>query len=144
MLKKKVEDDVKVAMKARDTVRLNTVRGLLSEMKREEIDTRTELTEDRAIAIVQREIKKRRDALDFAKNAGRAELVEQNEVELKILQSYLGEQMSEDELRTLITRLVSEGNDSLGKIMGALNADYKGRFDGRVASEVAKSALSSS
>jgi len=144
MLRKKVEEDVKAAMKARDTVRLNTVRGLLSEMKKEEIDTRQELTEDRSISIVQRELKKRKDAIDFAKTAGRAELIEQNEIEIAILQSYLGEQMSGDELQNLISTLVKEGNDSIGKLMAALNKDYKGRFDGRLASELAKSALTAS
>lgn len=141
MLKKKVEEDVKAAMKARNQVLLNTVRGLLSEMKREEIDTRTELTDDRAVAIVQREVKKRKDALEFAKTAGRPELIEQNETELKILQSYLGEQITEEKLQQLIKELIVSGNDSVGKIMGALNKDYKGRFDGRLASELAKSAL---
>lgn len=141
MLKKKVEEDVKLAMKARDQLRLTTIRGLLSEIKREEIDSRTDTTDDRVITIVQREIKKRKDALEFAKNAGRAELVEQNETEISILQSYLGEQLSDSELKSLIADLVQQGNDSLGKIMGALNKDYKGRFDGRLASEMAKSSL---
>jgi uncharacterized protein YqeY len=143
MLKKKIEDDVKLAMKAKEQHRLTTIRGLLSEIKREEIDSRTETTDDRVITIVQREIKKRRDALEFARNAARAELIEQNEAEIAILQGYLGEQLSESELKDLIQDLVKQGNDSLGKIMGALNKDYKGRFDGRVASELAKSSLTS-
>ncbi len=141
MLKKKVEEDVKVAMKARDQLLLNTTRGLLSELKREEIDTRTELTDERAIAIIQKEVKKRRDAIQFAKDAGRSELVEQNEQEVKILQKYLGDQLSEEKLKELISTLVSAGNDNIGKLMGALNKDYKGQFDGRMASEIAKGML---
>jgi len=141
MSKKKLEEEIKVAMKARDQLRLNTLRGFMSELKREEIDTRVELTEERFIAILQKEIKKRRDSIEFAKNAGRNEIVEQNETELKILQEYLGEQLSEDKLRELITSLKEQGNDSIGKLMGALNKDYKGRFDGRLASEMIKSAL---
>jgi len=141
MLKKKVEEDVKVAMKARDQLLLNTTRGLLSELKREEIDTRTELTDERAIAIIQKEVKKRRDAIQFAKDAGRSDLVEQNEQEVKILQKYLGDQLSEEKLKELISTLVSAGNDNIGKLMGALNKDYKGQFDGRMASEIAKEML---
>lgn len=142
MSKKQIEEDVKTAMKARDQLRLNTLRGFLSELKREEIDTRQELTDDKYTSILQKEIKKRRDALEFAKNAGRAEMVEQNEAEIVILQSYLGEQLSNEKLLEIISSLVASGNDSIGKLMGALNKDYKGRFDGRAASELAKNALS--
>jgi uncharacterized protein YqeY len=141
MSKQKVEEDVKVAMKARDQLKLNTLRGFLSELKREEIDTRVALTDGRFVEILQKEIKKRRDALEFAKNAGRAELVEQNEAEITILQGYLGEQISEDKLKELIATLKADGNDSIGKLMGALNKDYKGRFDGRLASDLIKQVL---
>ena len=141
MSKAKVEEEVKVAMKARDQLRLNTLRGFLSELKREEIDTRVELTEERFIAILQKEIKKRRDSIEFAKTAGRTDIIEQNETELKILQGYLGEQLCDDKLKELIVTLHSQGNDSIGKLMGALNKDYKGRFDGKLASELIKATL---
>lgn len=141
MSKQKVEEEIKVAMKARDQLRLNTLRGFMSELKREEIDTRLELTEEKFISILQKEIKKRRDSIEFAKNAGRNEIVEQNEMELKILQAYLGEQLSEEKLKELIVSLKEQGNDSIGKLMGALNKDHKGKFDGRLASEMIKSVL---
>ncbi len=141
MSKKQIEDDVKVAMKARDQLRLNTLRTFLAELKREEIDSRVELTEEKFISILQKEIKKRKDSLEFAKSAGRAELVEQNEAELVILQGYLGEQLGAEKLKELIQQLIAGGNDSIGKVMGALNKDYKGKFDGREASELIKAAL---
>lgn len=141
MSKQKLEEEIKVAMKARDQLRLNTLRGFMSELKREEIDSRVELTEEKFISILQKEIKKRRDSIEFAKNAGRNEIVEQNEAELKILQAYLGEQLSEEKLKELIVSLKEQGNDSIGKLMGALNKEHKGKFDGRLASEMIKSVL---
>ena len=140
-IKQKVQEDIKVAMKAREQHRLETLRGLLSELKNVEIDTRATLTEEQAIQILQREIKKRRDAIEFAKNAGRTEIVDSNSEEIAWLQAYLGEQMSADDLKRLITQLVSDGADSLGKIMGELNKAHKGKFEGKVASEIAKGLL---
>ena len=141
MIKEKVTEDMKAAMKARDQLLLNTVRGLLSELKKEEIDTRTELTDEKCITIIQREVKKRRDALEFAKTAARDDLIQQNEAEMKILQGYLGDQLSEEKLREIIQQSISSGADSIGKIMGALNKDYKGKFDGKTASNLIKTLL---
>lgn len=141
MIKEKVTEDMKAAMKARDQLLLNTVRGLLSELKKEEIDTRTELTDEKCITIIQREVKKRRDALEFAKTAARDDLIQQNEAEMKILQSYLGDQLSEEKLREIIQQSITSGADSIGKIMGALNKDYKGKFDGKTASNLIKTLL---
>lgn len=141
MIKEKVTEDMKAAMKARDQLLLNTVRGLLSELKKEEIDTRTELTDEKCITIIQREVKKRRDALEFAKTAARDDLIQQNEAEMKILQSYLGDQLSEEKLREIIQQTITSGADSIGKIMGALNKDYKGKFDGKTASNLIKTLL---
>lgn len=141
-IKAKVQEEIKQAMKAREQHRLDTLRGLLSEIKRVEIDTRTDVNDEQVVGILQKEVKKRRDALDFAKNAGRAELVEQNQQEVTWIQAFLGEQMSEDALKKLIQDLVAAGADNLGKIMGELNKAHKGKFEGKMASEIAKSALS--
>jgi uncharacterized protein YqeY len=113
----------------------------MSEIKRVEVDTRAEVDEGKSLAIVQKEIKKRKEALKFAEDAGRADLIEQNNIEIEMLSKYLGEQISEDALRDLISNLVSAGADNLGKIMGALNKDHKGKFDNKLASEIAKSKL---
>ena len=141
-IKAKVQEEIKQAMKAREQHRLDTLRGLLSEIKRVEIDTRTDVNDEQVVGILQKEVKKRRDALDFAKNAGRAELVEQNQQEVTWIQAFLGEQMSEDALKKLIQDLVAAGADNLGKIMGELNKAHKGKFEGKMASEIAKSVLS--
>ena len=140
-IKLKIQNDVKEAMKAREQHKLDTLRGLMSELKRYEIDQRADLTDEICINILQKEIKKRRDALEFAKTAGRAELVSQNEVEINLLQSYLGKQLDSTELATLIRELIAAGHDNVGKIMGALNQNYKGQFEGKVASQLVKEIL---
>lgn len=147
-MKEKIQEDVKVAMRAKDQLTLNTLRGLLSEFKLAEINSRTEghasdtaLTEEQCVVVLQKEVKKRRDAIEFAQKGGRADIVTQNETEIKILQKYLGEQMGPDQLKSLIQKLVTEGADNVGKIMGALNKDHKGKFEGKAASEIAKQVL---
>ena len=69
------------------------------------------------------------------------DIVEESESEIAILSEYLGKQLSEEELKALVEKLVAGGADAIGKVMGALNKDYKGQFDGRLASELIKSAL---
>lgn len=140
-MKAKLQEDLKTAMKARDQLTVNTLRGLSAEIKKEEIDTQKQVDDARFVALVQKEVKKRRDAIEFAKNANRTDLVEQNEAEVKILQKYLGDQISEEKLRELISGLIAGGADNIGKIMGALNKDYKGKFEGKIASEIAKGLL---
>lgn len=140
-LKSKINEDVKNAMKARNQHTVTTLRGLLAAVKQVEVDTRTEVDDAKLIQIIQKEIKMRRDALSFAKEQNRSDLVEQNESEVALLQNYLGKQLTEDELKSIITTLISEGNDNIGKIMGGLNSKYKGQFEGKVASEVIKACL---
>ena len=140
-IKAKLQEDIKTAMKARDQGRLTQLRGLSAAIKQVEVDTRTELDDAAVLSILQKEVKKRKDALQFAKDAKRDELVAQNEGEIALIQSYMGEQLTEDKLGEMIQTLVASGSDNLGKIMGELNKSHKGKFDGKVASELAKSAL---
>ncbi len=140
-MKETLQNDLKTAMKAREQLVVTTIRGVIAEIKKTEIDTKTELDEGKIIALIQKEVKKRRDTIKFAKEGGRDDMIEQNETEIKILTKYLGEQLSEDELKNIISGLVNDGADNIGKIMGALNKDHKGKFDGRLASEMIKEAL---
>lgn len=140
-IKAKIQESLKTAMKARDQHTLLTLRGLTAAIKQFEVDSRTEADDARVTAILQKEIKMRRDALTFAESQQRQDLIDQNQAEVKILQGFLGEQMSEEELKTIISGLVASGADNMGKIMGALNKDYKGKFEGKVASEIAKQCL---
>lgn len=137
-MKLKLQEDLKLAMKARDQLRLGTLRGVISEIKKAEIDSRTELTEEKIVDIVQREVKKRRDTIEFAKTAGRTDVIEGCDAEIAILQEYLGVQLSAAELRGIVQNLIAGGLTAMGPIMGALSRDYKGKFEGKVASEIVK------
>lgn len=140
-IKAKIIEDVKVAMKARDSKNLITLRILVSEIKRVEIDTRKELDDAGVIVILQKEIKKRRDTIEFAKQAERAEMVQDNEQEIKLIQNYLGAQLSEDKLKEIIVKIIASGTTNIGQIMGVLNKDYKGQFEGKLASGIVKELL---
>ncbi len=141
-MKAKIQADMKEAMKAKDQPRLMTLRGIWAEIKKAQIDNGKELSEGDVVGILQKEVKKRRDALEAAKKAERQDLIQQNKQEIEIVQAYLGKPLSEDELKDLISTMISNGADALGKIMGALNKEYKGRFDGKLASALAKELLS--
>ncbi len=140
-IKSKLLEDIKSAMKAREQEKLLTLRSLSAELKKVEVDTRKDLTDADVVAIIQREIKKRRDSLEFAKTANRDDLIKADETEIKIYLSYLGEQLDESKLKELISKMIADGHNNIGKIMSELNQQYKGKFEGKIASEIAKSLL---
>lgn len=140
-LKDKLLADIKESMKAKEKEKLVTLRGLSAAIKQIEVDTRKDVDDSGIVDIVRKEIKKRRDAIDFAQKAGRSELVAQNESEISLLENYLGEQLSAEELEKIITDLVSAGAESIGQVMGTLNQQHKGKFEGRVASTLIKKHL---
>lgn len=140
-MKAKIQEDLKLAMRAQDKHRVTTLRGLISEIKRVEIDTRKELTQDDILNILQKEIKKRREAIEFAQKGDRQDLVDQNKDELEIIFSYVGKPLNDDELRSIIADIVKNGASALGQIMGELNKNHKGKFDGKLASSIAKELL---
>ncbi len=140
-MKEKLQEDIKKAMKERNSPLLLILRSLQAAFKQVEIDTRQELTDADRSSILQKEIKKRRDALEFSEKANRADLIEQNQKEIAILQGYLGEQFSDEKLTELINALVASGADNIGKVMGGLNKDHKGKFDGKRANELARQIL---
>lgn len=141
-IKNKIQSELKEAMKRRDQHTVTTVRGLLAAIKQVEVDTREEVTDDKIIQIIQKEIKMRRDALSFALEQNRDDLVNQNNEEIKILSIYLGEQLSTEKLEEIIKQQISEGKNSIGQIMGFLNTQHKGAFEGKQASEIIKKLLS--
>ena len=140
--KNKINALLKESMKARDQATVTTLRGLTAAIKQFEVDTRTEADEEKVVSIVQKEIKMRRDAIGFAKEQGRDDLLTQNEAEVALLQKFLGEQLSEEQLTNLIKEAIAGGANNLGAIMGLLNKSHKGKFEGKIASELAKTLLS--
>lgn len=140
-MKAQIQEELKVAMRAQDKLKVTTLRGLMAAIKQIEVDKRIEVDSDTVLALVQKEIKKRRDSIGFAEQAGRADLIETDKAEISILETFLGAQLSEEELKAAITKLVSEGAGNIGQIMGGLKKSYNGQFEGAIASRLAKEVL---
>jgi uncharacterized protein YqeY len=141
-IKTQVNDAMKVAMKANDDVARRTTRMALAAIKQVEVDKRTSLDDAAVIALLQKEIKNRREAIEEAKKANRPDLVADNEAEIKVLEVFLPKAMSPDELRTLAQAAVAETGASsqtdMGKVMKALMPKVAGRAAGDQVSAVVK------
>jgi len=139
MLKEKLQEDIKDAMRARDEIRLRTVRSLRAALLEQEIELRTggsaTLTDEQELAVVLKQAKQRRDAAEQYRSAGRDDLVRREEDELQVIEEYLPRQMSDEELGALIREVVKAvGADSMrdmGKVMGAAMPRVKGLADGK-------------
>ena len=138
---------MKEAMKAKDTVRLGTVRMTLSAIKNKEIDAGAELDDAAVTAVIVTMVKQRREAAEAFRNGDRLELAEKEEAELIVLQSFLPEQLSEDEVRTLVDTVATElgavSMKDMGGVMKVLTEKTRGRADGKLVSELVKARLSS-
>ncbi len=140
-LKDKLLADMKEALRSKDSLRLNTIRSVISAIKNQEINLRKELEEEEILSLVTREVKKRKEASALFKQGERADLMEKENQELEILQSYLPEQISEEDLRKRIKEVISEtGVESMkdfGKIMKILVPEFKGKADNSVIKDMA-------
>ena len=140
-LKDKLLANMKEALKSKDSLRLNTIRSVISAIKNQEIDLRRELQEEEILSVVTREGKKRKEASALFKQGGRMDLVEKEDQELAILQNYLPEQVSEEELRKRIQEVIAEtgaeGMKDFGKIMKVLVPEFKGKADNSVIKDLA-------
>ena len=124
---------MKGALRAKDSLRLNTIRGLISEIKYREIDLCRELEDDEVIPIIATQIKKRKEAATLFEKGGRGDLFEKENQEMAILQEYMPEQVSEESLRSRIREIIAELGvvemKDLGKVMKAVIPEFKGRAD---------------
>jgi len=131
-LKESLLSDMKEALKARNSLTLNTIRGLISEIKDQEIDLRREL-DDEIISLVSTQIKKRKEAAALFDKGGRGDLSEKESQEMVILQEYLPEQVSEGDLKNRIKEVILELGivdiKDLGKVMKTIIPEFKGRAD---------------
>lgn len=140
-LKTQLMDDMKTAMKARDQLKLGTIRFLLSEVKKHEID-HGELDEAGMMKLIAKQVKQMQDAVAEFKQGGRDDLVEDEEQKIKVLQAYLPEQLSDDELETAIEAALADLEDpNMGQAMQAAKAAVGDQADGRRVSEVVKKLL---
>ena len=144
-LKEQITEDMKNAMRAKDTGRLGTIRLLLAAMKQKEVDERIELDDAAVIAIVEKLIKQRKDSISQFQAANREDLVAIENAELVVLQAYMPAQMSEAEVAALVAKVVAEvgatGPQDMGKVMGVVKPQLAGKADMGVVSAQVKAAL---
>jgi uncharacterized protein YqeY len=140
-LRERINEDMKAALKARQAERLSAIRLLMAAIKQKEIDERITLDDAAVIAVVERQIKQRRDSIEQFQAAARTDLVDKESAELELLKQYLPQPLSEAELTAAIEAAVAEANASgpqaMGKVMAILKPRLAGRADmGRVSSLV--------
>ena len=144
-LKDQITEDMKTAMRAKDAPRLLTIRGLLAAMKQREVDERITLDDAAVIGIVDKLIKQRKDSIAQFATAGRTDLVDKESAELAVLEGYLPQRMSADEINAEVAKLVAElgatGPGDMGKVMGAVKTRLAGKADMALVSAAVKQAL---
>ncbi|MGE5397386.1 MAG: GatB/YqeY domain-containing protein [Chitinophagales bacterium] len=146
-LKDTLLEDLKTAMKAREAgkIKVSVIRLTRAAIQTEEIDKRRDLTEAELLEVLSREIKKRKEALPDYQKAGRDEAVKQLLEEITILQAYLPEQLSEEDIRSLIKEVINgtgaQGVEELGRVMKVIIPKTKGRADGKLVSDLVKEIL---
>ena len=146
-LKEQLTEDMKQAMKAKEAgkQRLSVIRMVRAAIKNVEIDSKKELTEEGVPDIVAKEVKMRRDSMDEFKKANRQDLVEQLEQEIAILLPYLPQQLTEEEVRALVSEAVAATgattSKEMGKVMAVLMPKVKGRADGKLVNTIVREAL---
>ena len=128
-------------MKSRDTRRMMAIRGLLAEISRVEKDVRREATEAEIVQIIKRERARRAESLGFARQANRADLIEENETEAKILAGYLPPELPLEEVSAAVNEIIAGGATQMGAVMKALRDRFGAQLDGKVASDLVKQAL---
>ena len=145
-LKQLITNDMKLAMKAQDKPALKAIRMILVAIKQKEIDDRIELNNSQVLTVIQKMVKQRKDSISQFSDAGRTDLVEVEESELIIINNYMPEQLSDDEVDTAVTKAIADsGSDSMkdmGKLMGILKVQLDGKADMGAVSQLIKAKLS--
>ena len=144
-LKEKLQNDLKDAMRSGDDLRKRTLRMVLSSIRLSEVEKRRELDDDEVLSIIQKEVKTRKESIEEAKHADRPDLVEATEAEIGVLEVYLPQQLSEEELETLAKEAIAEVGATnvreMGQVMKVLIPRLKGRATGQQASQVVRKLL---
>lgn len=145
-LLERLNEDMKVAMKNKDKHKLSVIRMIKSSLQNEAIKLGRDLKEDEELTVLSREVKQRKDSLREFETAGRSDLVEKIQTELTYVEHYLPEQLSEDELKTIIQNAIQQtkatSKSDMGKVMGVVMPKVKGKADGSLVNKLVLQALS--
>jgi len=144
-LREQVTKDMAVALKAGEKARLSTLRMLMSAIKYKEVDAKHQLDDEEVISVISTLIKQRHDSIDQFRKGGREDLVDKETKEVEVLKGYLPPQLSEEEVRNIITKAAAEtgatGQKDMGKLMKAVMPQVKGKADGKLVNEIVKEVL---
>lgn len=144
-LKEQITNDMKDAMRNKQSERLTTIRMLLAAIKQKEVDERIEVTDEHTVAIVDKLIKQRKDAIAAYEQANRPDAAAKEADEIKVLEAYLPARMSEEEAQAAINKIVADlgatGPGDMGKVMGAVKKELAGKVDMGMVSAIVKKAL---
>ncbi|WP_029520263.1 GatB/YqeY domain-containing protein [Persephonella sp. IF05-L8] len=145
-LLKKLQDEMKAAMKSGQKDRLSVIRMLISEIKKVQIDKKKELSDEEIIEVLQRYAKQRKEAIKQYREAGREDLAQKEEFELSVVQEFLPQPLSQEELEKIVDETIAELGASsmkdMGRVMKAVLDKVKGRADGATVSAIVKNKLS--
>ena len=145
-LKEQITEDMKSAMRAKDSERLGTIRLLLAAMKQKEVDERIELDDIMVVAIVDKLVKQRKDSVTAFTEGGRQDLADKEASEIKVLEAYLPRRMSAEEVAVEVKAIVAElgasGPGDMGKVMGTVKTRLAGKADMGQVSAAVRAALS--
>ena len=144
-LKEQITEDMKTAMRAKDSERLATIRLLLAALKQKEVDERVELDDTMVVAIVDKMVKQRKDSIAAFTTGGRTDLADKEAAEIKVLEVYLPQRMSADEtvaaVKAIAAELGASGPGDMGKVMGVVKTRLAGKADMGQVSAAVKAAL---
>lgn len=147
-MKAKLNQDLKEALKAKDEVKLRTVRMLLAAIKNFEVEKMGPATDEEIFQIMSKEIKKRQEAIEMYEKGGRPDLAQAEKQEVEVIQSYMPNQLSEEEIRELARKVISEMNlkspKDVGTAMKVIMPQVKGRADGKLVNKIVSELLSGS
>lgn len=141
--KAQLQSDLQAAMKSGDSIKRDTLRTLLTTLTNAEMETTDELTEADINKVIQREVKKRREAIEAFTEGGREDRAEKEKQELEVLQAYLPEQLSEDEIRKIVQEIIDGAGDApnMGQIMGQAMGRMKDKADGNTVRQIVSEML---
>jgi uncharacterized protein YqeY len=141
----KLLEDMKAAMKSGNKLRLETIRGLRSQLKNSEIEKGRELTDEEEINVLLTAAKRRRESIEQFKKGNRPDRAAEEEQELRVIQEYLPRQMSEEEITTLVEQIIKDvgasSSGDMGKVMGKLMPQVKGKADGKTVQKIVQQKL---
>ena len=143
MIKQKIQDQIVVALKAGDKVRLDVLRFILSSIKYAEIEKQKELTDDEIVSLLKKEVKKRKEAIEMFKKGGRTEGIEKEEKQIVVINEFLPEKISQEELEKIISEVISSSgaDPQMGKVIGTVMGKIKGQADGSEVARIVKEKL---